>query len=58
MIDTQDLPSYIPGYDEYCEPKEPILEHDYYDEYRDEKMIEEELEKTNSENFIEMNEGE
>ena len=24
MIDTTDLTSYIPGYDEYCEPKEYI----------------------------------
>lgn len=22
MIDTTDLPSYYPGYDEYCEPRE------------------------------------
>lgn len=61
MINTQDLPSYIPGYDEYCEPEEPILEHDFYDEYRDEKMIEEELKKienSNSDNVIETNEGE
>lgn len=24
MIETEDLPSYYPGYDEYCEPKEEI----------------------------------
>ena len=24
MIDTTDLDSYYPGYDEYCEPKERI----------------------------------
>ena len=24
MIETEDLSSYYPGYDEYCEPKEDI----------------------------------
>ncbi len=29
MIDTQDLTSYIPGYDEYCEHKEEVDEEDF-----------------------------
>ena len=35
MIDTTDLPSYYPGYDEYCEPKieEPIDDRDFYEDY-------------------------
>ena len=33
--DTTDLPSYYPGYDEYCEPKieEPEDDRDFYEDY-------------------------
>lgn len=39
MFDTQDLPSYIPGYDDYCEPKEEIIidDRDFYEDYLLEK---------------------
>lgn len=39
MIDTTDLTSYYPGYDEYVESKEITKECDYSDEYHDEFMI-------------------
>ena len=47
MIDTQDLPSYISGYDEYCETKEEIEDNswDLADIYHDEMMIRKEFEK-------------
>lgn len=38
MFDTKDLTSYIPGYDDYCEPKEITTEYDYSDEYCEEKF--------------------
>lgn len=46
MIDTTDLISYYPGYDDYCEPKE-IEDNswDLADIYHDEMMIRKELEK-------------
>lgn len=47
MIDTTDLPSYISGYDEYCETKEEIedISLDLADMYHDEEMIRKEFEK-------------
>lgn len=47
MIDTEDLLSYIPGYDEYCEPKEEIEDNSWElaDIYYEEMMIREEIEK-------------
>ena len=45
MIDTTDLTSYYPGYDEYCEPKEIKEDYDYSDEYHDEIILRKELEK-------------
>lgn len=46
MIDTQDLPSYIPGYDEYCEPKREIEDNslDLADEYYEESVLRKEIE--------------
>ena len=29
MIDTKDLPSYIPGYEEYCEANSKVPYEDY-----------------------------
>lgn len=50
MIDTTDLDSYYPGYDDYCESKEPINwdEDPSIDEKIDEAIIER-LEKKESE---------
>ena len=45
ILNTNDLPSYIPGYDEYLKEIESQEEHDYYDEYRDEILMREELDK-------------
>lgn len=39
MIDTTDLTSYLPGYDEYCEPKETIELYDKTDEAYEEMML-------------------
>lgn len=40
MIDTEDLTSYIPGYDDYCEPKpdEPDFD-DIVDDIVDEQIL-------------------
>lgn len=43
MIDTEDLTSYIPGYDDYCEPsieKDDGYDDYYYDNYVDQKLEE------------------
>ena len=47
MIDTTDLTSYYPGYDEYCEPKEEKEDNswDLADIYYEEMMIRKEIEK-------------
>lgn len=45
MIDTTDLPSYYPGYDEYCEPKIAQEKYDYSDEYHEEVLLRKELKK-------------
>lgn len=47
MIDTEDLTSYYPGYDEYCEPKKEIEDNscDLADIYYEEMMIRKEIEK-------------
>ena len=43
MLDTIDLDSYYPGYDEYCEPKVEIEDDDSYIDYLiDEDRLEEE----------------
>lgn len=41
MVDTTDLTSYIPGYDDWCEPREEMtmIECDLYEE----RVIEREL---------------
>ena len=47
MINTEDLTSYYPGYDEYCEPKEEKEDNswDLADIYYEEMMIRKEIEK-------------
>lgn len=47
MIDTTDLTSYYPGYDEYCNPKEESedISLDLADMYHDEMMLRKEIEK-------------
>lgn len=47
MIDTTDLASYYPGYDEYCNPKEETedISLDLADMYHDEMMLRKEIEK-------------
>lgn len=47
MIDTTDLTSYYPGYDEYCNPKEETedISLDLADMYHDEMMLRKEIEK-------------
>lgn len=42
MIETEDLPSYYSGYDEYCEPKEEI---DWENDPRIEESIDEAIMK-------------
>ena len=42
MIETEDLSSYYPGYDEYCEPKEEI---DWGNDPRIEESIDEAIMK-------------
>lgn len=42
MIETEDLPSYYHGYDEYCEPKEEI---DWENDPRIEESIDEAIMK-------------
>lgn len=46
MIDTTDLDSYYPGYDEYCEPKEEFdnSEHDSTFDFITDDMIAKSLE--------------
>ena len=44
MLDTTDLGSYIPGYDEYLKEIENQEEYDYFDEYQEE-MLRREYEK-------------
>ena len=51
MIDTRDLTSYYPGYDDYCESKEIKEEYDNFDEYYDELKIREEIENNGSEGY-------
>lgn len=41
MIDTTDLSSYYPGYDEYCEPIEEKTVEDNIDDIVDELRIKE-----------------
>lgn len=50
MLDTTDLTSYIPGYDEYLREIENEEEYDYFDEYRDE-FLREELEQNGKTNY-------
>ncbi len=54
MINTTDLTSYYPGYDDYCEPKDIKKEYEYADEFYEEKIIEKELEKMKRE-IIDLN---
>lgn len=41
MIDTTDLTSYYPGYDEYCESKVEKIEEDY--DFYEDLLIEKEI---------------
>ena len=53
MIDTRDLDSYYPGYDEYCEPREDQGDEDFdIDAIIDERRLQEmeEVKKENEEN--------
>lgn len=47
MIDTEDLTSYYPGYDEYCEPKEEKEDNSWElaDIYYEEMVLRKEIEK-------------
>ena len=47
MINTEDLTSYYPGFDEYYEPKEEMEDNSWVlaDIYHDEMIIRKELEK-------------
>lgn len=45
MIDTTDLTSYYPGYDDYCEPKIIEKEYDNSDEIHEEMILIKELKK-------------
>ena len=40
VIDTVDLDSYYPGYDDYCEPKVEIEDDEYIDYLIDEDRLE------------------
>ena len=42
---TEDLPSYIPGYDDWCEKQEQETDYDAYDEYIDMLIDEQILER-------------
>ena len=42
---TEDLPSYIPGYDEWCEEREQETDYDKYIERLVDEQILERLEK-------------
>ena len=44
MIDTTDLSSYYPGYDNYCEPKEETNIDERIDDIVDEIKLKEESE--------------
>lgn len=44
MIDTTDLSSYYPGYDDYYEPKEEINPDEIIDDIVDEIKLKEESE--------------
>ena len=48
-IDTQDLPSYIPGYDDWCEKQEQETDCDAYDDYIDRIVDEQILERLEKE---------
>lgn len=53
MIDTTDLTSYIPGYDEYCEPKEyKDYDDDNLDDVIDELMLKRAEEKEDEDNGL------
>lgn len=53
MIDTTDLTSYIPGYDEYCEPKEyKDYDDDNLDDVIDEMLLERAEEKEDEDNGL------
>ena len=47
---TEDLPSYIPGYDEWLEEREKETDYDAYDEYIDRLIDEQILERLEKEN--------
>lgn len=53
MIDTTDLTSYIPGYDEYCEPREyKDYDDDNLDDVIDEMLLERAEEKEDEDNGL------
>lgn len=47
---TEDLPSYIPGYDDWLEEREKETDYDAYDEYIDRLIDEQILERLEKEN--------
>lgn len=52
MIDTRDLDSYYPGYDEYCEPREDQGDEDFdIDAIIDERRLQE-MEEVKKENEL------
>lgn len=53
MIDTEDLTSYYPGYDEYLESKHYSEIYDNIDDLHDEIMVRKEIEKMER-NIIEL----
>lgn len=48
-FDTQDLPSYIEGYDDYCDTSKPVYSTDEYCEMKEyyERKLEEKEEEIN-----------
>lgn len=46
---TEDLPSYIPGYDDWCEEQEKETDYDAYDDYIDRIVDEQILERLEKE---------
>lgn len=47
---TEDLPSYIPGYDEYLEEQERNIDYAAYDKYIERLVDEQILERLEKEN--------
>ena len=50
MFETEDLPSYIPGYDEWLEEQEQETDYAAYDKYIERLVDEQILERLETEN--------